>query len=405
MSFSKLKKILEQAKNMVGGKLETQFQGKVYCPAPDKPNPDRCMLTVADDIGELIAEKNSVYIQGRQKENQVEQFKFTPETKAMYCSKKGERGRCWLIVNKLEEEPLIELREELREELEKLRGREILDPETQIKENEEEIEFNEPEPGSGEALRWGKTKKQKTEPKTEPKTEQKPILEEIKPGIKIERSLTGKKLDEALEQYMKQEEERKRIDKMHTDSIMESLAKNKPKIVKEKTNNYRKTLKAFEDKFINVIENEGFRKYLDKQEYEIGDSETPETINGLKYFRDQIRNLKIGDEDEETLTELVQQFGEEFNSYIKKINIPKIPSQIKREKIKSKKSRIEQIKKELKKRPKKEEKEEEEKKEIKPDTVPKKVGRPKKVKELTPQERYMQEKKEREKNKKEIEYI
>jgi Flp pilus assembly CpaE family ATPase len=115
MSFSRLKKILEQAKNMVGGELETQF-------------------------------------------------KFTPETKAIYCSKKGKNKSFWLIVNKLEEEPLIELREELMEEL-------------------------------------------KREKMKKHKTDQKPIIEEIKPGIKIVRSLTGKKLDKALEQYMKKEEE------------------------------------------------------------------------------------------------------------------------------------------------------------------------------------------------------
>lgn len=332
MSFSRLKKILEQAKNMRGGKLETQFQGKVYCPAPDKPNPDRCMLTVADEIGELIADKNSVYLEGRQKENQKEQFKFTPETKAMYCSKKGERGRCWLIVNKLEEEPLLELREELKEELEKLRGREIVDPEKQKEEEEEELEFNKPESGTGEAMRWGK----KPEPKAKP--EPKVVKEEIKKGIKIERSETGKKLDDALEQYLKNYEESKKMNEKYTEAVVSSLNKKSPA--------YQNSLSALNKKFKEATNNEDFLIHLQSQEYEL----LGKPVNGEEYFRKVIGMLmKDNNEDQEALTETVQQFSDEFKDYVRRISVPEVPSQIKRKKSKSKKSRIEQIKKQLKK--------------------------------------------------------
>jgi len=190
-----LRKTKKQDNELIGGKISTQNQGKIYCNrlkdgSISKNNP-RCVLAVSDEVGEKIKDNNPI-LKGEQEAN----LKYSEESKAFYCSKKGEKGRCFMVVNKFDVDGLKKLREDLKRELKQLikdgkrqkewqdSGYAIVDEENEDEEVDEEEEIN---------------YKEEEKPKKKQYTK---IM--TKSGIKkIERSQQGLAVDKALENYLK----------------------------------------------------------------------------------------------------------------------------------------------------------------------------------------------------------
>ena len=102
-----IKKLDSKKRQLVGGKVFTQMQGKVYC-SKKNPNDNRCFMPMADEVFANI--EKHIPKQGKSQKS--------------YDSRRVEPKRLMVIVDKYDINTLRNIRNKLIKEYEKLGGKE-----------------------------------------------------------------------------------------------------------------------------------------------------------------------------------------------------------------------------------------------------------------------------------------